>query len=146
VSIEDTIAVRGRKVRNIVNGVLKNVRTPPEKPFVPSCREVCSESHKRSNCCQRNCADSGLCNSKMCYSTYICYSIHERSSRYLELMHITWVAHVFVRACKTINLPYPNVEKPVANENKMCLRSSTRIQLFKNNAPGTKLPPPPKLQ
>jgi hypothetical protein len=53
VSIEEATVSSGRKVVNIVVGVLKNVQTPSEKSFfsvMPG--NLCSESHKNGECCQ----------------------------------------------------------------------------------------------
>jgi hypothetical protein len=56
-------------------------------------------------------------------------------------MNVTCVVHVLHRVCETIHVLYPNVGKLVANGKKIFVKSPARIELFKNKAPETSLPP-----
>jgi hypothetical protein len=62
---------------------------------------------------------------------------------YIKLIHVTCVAHALHSVCETIRVLYPNVDKLVANGEKIFVKSPGRIKLFKNKAPDTPLPPTP---
>jgi hypothetical protein len=65
---------------------------------------------------------------------------------YPKLIHVTCVAHALHRACETVRVLYPNVDKSVANGNEIYeifVKSPARIELFKSKAPDTPLPPTP---
>jgi hypothetical protein len=51
-----------------------------------------------------------------------------------KLIHVTCVAHALHRVCETIPVLYPNVDKLVANEKKIFVKSPARTELFKNNS------------
>jgi hypothetical protein len=53
------------------------------------------------------------------------------------------LAHALYRVCETIRVLYPHRDKLVANGKKIFVKSPARIELFKNNAPDTPLPPTP---
>jgi hypothetical protein len=63
------------------------------------------------------------------------------SVRYPKLIHVTCVAHALHRVCETIRVLYPNVHMLAANGKKIFVKSPARIELFKNKAPDTPLPP-----
>jgi hypothetical protein len=65
------------------------------------------------------------------------------SASYPELIHVPRVAHALHRVCETIRVLYPNVDKLIANGMKIFVKSPARIELFKNKAPDTPLPPTP---
>jgi hypothetical protein len=50
---------------------------------------------------------------------------------YPKLIHVTCVAHALHRACETVRVLYPNVDKSVANGNEIFVKSPARIELFK---------------
>jgi hypothetical protein len=56
-------------------------------------------------------------------------------------MNVTCVVHALHWVCETISVLYPNVGKLVANGEKIFVKSPARIELFKNKAPKTPLPP-----
>jgi hypothetical protein len=60
-----------------------------------------------------------------------------------KLMHVTCVVHALHSVCEAIHVLYPNVDKLVANGKKIFVKSPARIELFKNKAPDTLLPPTP---
>jgi hypothetical protein len=60
-----------------------------------------------------------------------------------KLIHATCVAHALHKVCETICVLYPNVDKLAANEKKIFVKLPARIQLFKNKATDTPLPPTP---
>jgi hypothetical protein len=47
------------------------------------------------------------------------------------------------RACETICILHPNVDKLIAKREKIFVKSPARIELFKNRAPDTPIPPTP---
>jgi hypothetical protein len=51
--------------------------------------------------------------------------------------------HALHRVCETIGVLYPNVDKLVANRKKIFVKSPARIEVFRNKAPDTPLPPTP---
>jgi hypothetical protein len=50
-------------------------------------------------------------------------------------------ARALYRVCETIRVLYPHRDKLVANGKKIFVKSPARIELFKNKAPDTPLPP-----
>jgi hypothetical protein len=65
------------------------------------------------------------------------------SVSYTKLIHVTCVTHALHRVCETIRALYPNVDKLVANGKKNFVTAPARIELIKNKAPDTLLPPTP---
>jgi hypothetical protein len=74
---------------------------------------------------------------------YIKEAVKGHPVNYPKLIHVTCGAHVLHRICETICVLYPNVDKLVANGKKIFVKSPARIQLFRNKAPDTSLPPTP---
>jgi hypothetical protein len=60
-----------------------------------------------------------------------------------KLIHATCAVHALHKVCETISVLYPTVDKFAANEKKIFVKLPARIQLFKNKAPVTPLPPTP---
>ena len=57
------------------------------------------------------------------------------------MIHVTCVAHALHRVCETICVLYPNVDKLIANANKVFVKSPSRVKIFKTRASNTPLPP-----
>lgn len=64
---------------------------------------------------------------------------------YPKMVHITCVAHGLHRIAETIRGQFPKIDELVSNTKKIFLKAPSRIDLFKNEAPGTPLPPSPIL-
>jgi hypothetical protein len=58
-----------------------------------------------------------------------------------ELIHVMCLLHAFHRVCETIHVPYPDVDKLVANRKKIFVKSPTRMDLCKNKVLVTTFPP-----
>jgi hypothetical protein len=74
---------------------------------------------------------------------YMKKAAEELSVSYPKLIHVTRIVHALHRVCGTIRVLYPNVDKLVANGKKIFVKSPARIELLKNKAPNTPLPPTP---
>jgi hypothetical protein len=77
---------------------------------------------------------------------YIKKAAEELSVNYSKLIHVTCVEHALHRVCETICVLYPNADKLVAKGKKIFVKSLARIELFKNKAPDTPLPPTPVIK
>jgi hypothetical protein len=60
---------------------------------------------------------------------------------YPKLIYFTCVAYAVHRVFETIHVLYSNVDKLVANGKKIFVKLPARIELFKNKAPDSPLPP-----
>ena len=59
---------------------------------------------------------------------------------YLKLIHVTCLAHGLHRLCESIRTHYSDVDNLIAYAKKNVLKSSSRIQIFKQFALGEQLP------
>jgi hypothetical protein len=130
VSIGEITNASGRKVANIVIGVLKNDQTLSEKSFLLSCKEMSAVNHITiarvfNEAVQTLWPGEGL------------------SVSYPKLIHVTCTAYALHRVYETIRVLYPNVDKLVGNGQKIFVKSPARIEFLKNKAPDTSLPPTP---
>jgi hypothetical protein len=50
---------------------------------------------------------------------------------YPKMMHVTCLAHALHRAAEDVRGSYPEVDKLIANGNKICIKSPLRMQKFK---------------
>lgn len=64
---------------------------------------------------------------------------------YPKMVHITCVAHGLHRVAETIRGQFPKIDELISNTKKIFLKAPSRIDLFKNEAPGIPLPPSPVL-
>jgi hypothetical protein len=147
VSITERTAASGRKVADILIGVLKNVQTPPEKSFLLSFQETWAVNHIAAvvrEDVHTLWVDVVQFGNVLLLVTYAAAYMKESAGglavSYPKLIHVTWVAHILVRVRKTIGVLHPNVDKLVAIGNKTFLKFPARIQLFKNKARGTLFP------
>ncbi|XP_003738015.1 uncharacterized protein LOC100901520 [Galendromus occidentalis] len=60
-----------------------------------------------------------------------------------KMIYVTCLAHGVHRVCEQIREQFPMVDSFVANAKKVFLKSTTRIQKFRELAPGLALPPRP---
>lgn len=62
---------------------------------------------------------------------------------YENLIHVTCLAHGLNRAAETIRASFPLVNDLIANVKKIFIKAPLRVQFYKENLPGTPLPPEP---
>lgn len=62
---------------------------------------------------------------------------------YPKITHLTCVAHGLHRVCEYIRGFYPKVDRLISNIKKVFLKAPSRIEIFKEIAPGIALPPQP---
>jgi hypothetical protein len=138
VSIDETTDASGRKVANIVIGVLKNDQTLSEKSFLLSCKEMSAVNHTKIarvfNEAMQTLWPHGvkLGNALLLVTDAACYvkkAAEGLSVSYPKLIHVTCVVHALHRVCETIPVLYPNVDKLVANGKKIFVKSPARIEL-----------------
>ena len=61
------------------------------------------------------------------------------------MIHITCIAHALHRVAEFIREQFQDVDIWVANFKKIFLKAPSRVQIFKEMAPGLLLPPKPIL-
>jgi hypothetical protein len=151
VCIDETTDAGGRKAANVVNGVLKNDQTLLEKQFLLSCKEKSAVNHTVAHvfneAMQTLWPDGVKFDNVLLLVTdaapYTKEAAERLSVSYPKLIYVTCVTHALHRVCETIPALYPNVDKLVANGKKIFVKLPARIELFKNKAPDTLLPPTP---
>jgi len=62
---------------------------------------------------------------------------------YPKMIHVTCLVHALHRAPEEVRGSYPEVDKLIANEKKIFIKSPLRVQKFKEGAPTLPLPPQP---
>jgi hypothetical protein len=145
VSTDETINASGRKVANIVIGVLKNDQTLSDKSFLLSCKEMSAVNHTTIapvfNEAKQTLWPHGVKFDMLLLVTdaacYMKKAAEGLSVSYPKLIHVTCVVHALHSVCETIPVLYPNVDKLVANWRKIFVKSPARIEIFKNKAPDT---------
>jgi len=64
---------------------------------------------------------------------------------YFKMIHVTCIGHVLHRVAEFIREQFQDVDIWVANLKKIFLKAPSRVQIFKEMAPGLLLPPKPIL-
>jgi hypothetical protein len=149
-SIDGKTYASGRKVANIVIAVLKNDQTLSEKSFLLSCKEMSAVNHAIiarvfNEAMQSLWTDGVKYDNVLLLVTvaapYMKKAAEGLSVRFLKQIHVICIAHALHKVYETIHVLYTNVDKLVANGNKIFVKSPAGIELFKCKVPDTPLPP-----
>jgi hypothetical protein len=119
VSTEKATNESGRKVANVVVGVLKNDQTLSEISFLPTCKEISAVNHitiarDYNEAMQTLWPDGVKLDNAFFLVTDAAPNIKKAaeglSVSYPKLIQVTCVAHALHRVCETIRVLYPNVD------------------------------------
>ena len=152
VSIDETTDSSGRKVGNVVVGVLKNDKVASELSFLVKCKELPAANHvtivRLFNETMHMIWPNGIKYDNVLLflsdgAPYMRKAGEVLSVSFSYMIHVTCVVHALHRLCEFIRLLYPNVDKLVSNGKNFFLKSPSRIDLFREKNPDLPLPPAP---
>lgn len=127
VSIDETTDSSGRKVGNVVVGVLKNDKVASELSFLVKCKELPAANHvtivRLFNETMHMIWPNGIKYDNVLLflsdgAPYMRKAGEVLSVSFSYMIHVTCVVHALHRLCEFIRLLYPNVDKLVSNGKK----------------------------
>ena len=127
VSFDETSDSSGRKIVNIIIGVLKDDDVLSEKFFLLACEEISVVNHttvaRVFNDAMHILWPRGVKYDNVLLlltdaAPYMIKAGEGLSVSYPKMIHVTCVAHALHRVCETIRVLYPNVDKLIANAKK----------------------------
>lgn len=153
VCMDETTDSSGRKVGNVIVGVLSNDdETVLTKNYLLVCKELSAATHvtiaRLFNEAMQLLWPEGIKFDNVLLlvtdaAAYMKKAAVGLAVSYPKMVHVTCVAHALHRICEKIRVLYPKVDKLVSNGKKVFIKSPKRIDIFNQKCPGIPLPPAP---
>lgn len=142
----------GRKVGNVVVGVLENNEIASKRCFLLACREMSASNHvtvaRLFNESLQLLWPNGIKFDNVLLlltdaAPYMKKAAEGLSVSFPNMIHVTCIVHGLHRVCEQVRSLYPEVDTLISNGKKVFVKAPTRIDLFKAKNPDLALPPRP---
>jgi len=151
VSIEETCDVEGRFIADVTVGILR-----PDCPghmFLPHSEELDKANHLQTICKLFEKAMGIIWPGDIKYNNVLLFLSDAApymvkagtvlQNIYTKMIHVTCCAHGLRRIAEEIRGQFGTVDELISNMKKIFGKAPYRLQMFKSEAPGIKLPPEP---
>lgn len=150
VSIDETTDVTGRYIANTIIGILDG--TPQSKVFLLNVEQLQKTNSSTVAQAVLNSLSilwpDGIKHEKVLLLVTDAAPYMKKAARALQvifpsMIFITCLAHGLHRVAEEVRKLYPNVDSLISNAKKVFLKANSRVEKFKEMAPGLPLPPQP---